>query len=588
MNKKESKSEGIKELLTLKKYLRKQSRGILLGFIFVFLTNAFSLLIPWILKYTVDGIKLGITHNKLLQYAILLLLVTCIQGVFRFFMRMRLIGISRKIEYELRNDFFRHLESLSPSFFSQWKIGEIMSRATNDLNAVRMVLGPGIMNFFNTIILATASISLMLSINVRLTLYAMIPLPVLSILIKYFSAILHLRYEKVQAYYAQMSSKVQENISGIRVIKTYNQENNEIQFFREMNNNYVVKNMSMVKIWGLFFPFMLFVAGLGMLIVLWFGGKEVMGGIISLGEFVAFSGYLMMLVWPMMAFGWVISLIQRGAASMKRINQIFESKPDIKSARKPAKIKDIKGNIEFKGVYFAYNGKQVLKDINLRIRRGTKLGIIGPVGCGKTSLINLLPRFYDVSQGEILLDGVDIRKIPLNLLRSNIGYVPQDSFLFSDTIKNNIGFGLETFTNEQIIEAAKISRFDQEVYEFPDKYESMMGERGITLSGGQKQRTALARAITIEPRILILDDAFSSVDTRTEEEILGELKNIFKNRTVLIVSQRISTIMEADHIIVLDEGRIVEQGTHKELLNNKGIYYRIYKEQLLTQELEEY
>jgi ATP-binding cassette subfamily B multidrug efflux pump len=588
MNRKESKSEGIREFLTLKKYLHRQSGGILLGFIFVLLTNTFSLLIPWILKYTVDGIKLGITHNKLLQYAILLLLVTCVQGVFRFFMRIRLIGISRRIEYELRNDLFRHLESLSPSFFSQWKIGEIMSRATNDLNAVRMVLGPGIMNFFNTIILATASISLMLSINVRLTLYAMIPLPVLSILIKYFSAILHRRYEKVQAYYAQMSSKVQENISGIRVIKTYNQENNEIQAFREMNNNYVARNMSMVKIWGLFFPFMLFMAGLGMLVVLWFGGKEVIGRIISLGEFVAFSGYLMMLVWPMMAFGWVLSLIQRGAASMKRINQIFESKPEIISARKPVKIKDIKGDIEFKGVYLAYNGKQVLKDINLRIDRGTKLGIIGPVGCGKTSLINLLPRFYDVSQGEILLDGVNIRKIPLNLLRSSIGYVPQDSFLFSDSIKNNIGFGLEKFTNEQIIEAAKISRFDQEVFEFPDKYDSMMGERGITLSGGQKQRTALARAIVIEPRILILDDAFSSVDTRTEEEILGELKNIFKNRTVLIVSQRISTIMEADHIIVLDEGKIVEQGSHKELLNNKGIYYRIYKEQLLTQELEEY
>jgi ATP-binding cassette subfamily B multidrug efflux pump len=588
MNKKEGTREGIKELFTLKKYLRKHRSGILLGFIFVCLTNAFSLLIPWILKYAIDGFKAGITHNKLLQYALLLLLVTCIQGVFRFFMRMRLIGISRRIEYELRNDLFRHLESLSPSFFSQWKIGEIMSRATNDLNAVRMVLGPGIMNFFNTIILSIAAISLMLSINARLTLYAMIPLPVLSILIKYFSAILHRRYEKVQAYYAQMSSKVQENISGIRVIKTYNQENNEIQAFREMNNNYVVRNMSMVKIWGLFFPFMLFMAGLGMLVVLWFGGKEVIGGIISLGEFVAFTGYLMMLVWPMMAFGWVLSLIQRGAASMKRINQIFESKPEITSSRKPAKIRDIKGDIEFNGVYFAYNGKQVLKDINLKIDRGTKLGIIGPVGCGKTSLINLLPRFYDVSQGEILIDGINIKKISLALLRSNIGYVPQDSFLFSDTIKNNIGFGLGKVSIEQVIEAATISRFNQEVYDFPDKYESMMGERGITLSGGQKQRTALARAIIIEPRILILDDAFSSVDTRTEEEILSELKNIFKNRTVLIVSQRISTIMEADHIIVLDEGRIVEQGTHKELLDNQGIYYRIYKEQLLTEELEEY
>jgi ATP-binding cassette subfamily B multidrug efflux pump len=588
MNKKEGTRKGIKELFTLKKYLRKHRSGILLGFIFVCLTNAFSLLIPWILKYAIDGFKAGITHNKLLQYALLLLLVTCIQGVFRFFMRMRLIGISRRIEYELRNDLFRHLESLSPSFFSQWKIGEIMSRATNDLNAVRMVLGPGIMNFFNTIILSIAAISLMLSINARLTLYAMIPLPVLSILIKYFSAILHRRYEKVQAYYAQMSSKVQENISGIRVIKTYNQENNEIQAFREMNNNYVVRNMSMVKIWGLFFPFMLFMAGLGMLVVLWFGGKEVIGGIISLGEFVAFTGYLMMLVWPMMAFGWVLSLIQRGAASMKRINQIFESKPEITSSRKPAKIRDIKGDIEFNGVYFAYNGKQVLKDINLKIDRGTKLGIIGPVGCGKTSLINLLPRFYDVSQGEILIDGINIKKISLALLRSNIGYVPQDSFLFSDTIKNNIGFGLGKVSIEQVIEAATISRFNQEVYDFPDKYESMMGERGITLSGGQKQRTALARAIIIEPRILILDDAFSSVDTRTEEEILSELKNIFKNRTVLIVSQRISTIMEADHIIVLDEGRIVEQGTHKELLDNQGIYYRIYKEQLLTEELEEY
>jgi ATP-binding cassette subfamily B multidrug efflux pump len=588
MNKKEGTREGIKELFTLKKYLRKHSSGILFGFIFVCLTNGFSLLIPWIFKYAIDGFKAGITHNKLLQYALLLLLVTCIQGVFRFFMRMKLIGISREIEYELGNDFFRHLESLSPSFFNQWRVGEIMSRATNDLAAVRMVLGPGIMNFFNTITLSIATIILMLSINMRLALYAMIPLPILSIVIKYFSAILHRRYEKVQAYYAQMSSKVQENLSGIRVIKTYNQEKNEIQTFRNMNDIYVDRNMSMVRIWGLFFPFMLFIAGLGMLVVLLFGGKEVIAGIISLGEFVAFSGYLMMLIWPMMAFGWVLSLLQRGAASMKRINQIFESKPEITSPRRPAKIKNIMGNIEFKGVYFAYNGKQVLKDINLKINRGARLGIIGPVGCGKTSLINLLPRFYDVSQGEILMDGVNIKKISLALLRSSIGYVPQDSFLFSDTIKNNIGFGLKKVSTKQIIEAATISRFDQEVYEFPDKYESMMGERGITLSGGQKQRTALSRAIIIEPCVLILDDAFSSVDTRTEEEILGELKKLFKDRTVLIVSQRISTIMKADHIIVLDEGRIIEQGTHKELLINKGIYYRIYKEQLLARELEEY
>jgi len=416
----------------------------------------------------------------------------------------------------------------------------------------------------------------------------MIPLPIVSLLVKYLSTILHRRYEKVQAYYAKLSSKVQENLSGIRVIKAYNQEDNEIDVFRQMNDTYVEKNMSMIKVWGLFFPVMLLMVGLGILIVLWFGGKEVIAGVISLGEFVAFSGYLMMLIWPMIAFGWVLSLLQRGAASMKRINQMFSQKPEIITSPKPAKISSIKGDIEFKGVSFSYNGIKVLDDINLKIKQGTKLGIIGPIGCGKTSLVNLLPRFYDVNKGEILIDGVNIKKIPLTMLRNSIGYVPQDSFLFIDTLKSNIAFGLTKPVLEKIIETAKACRLDQEIADFPKKYDSLIGERGLTLSGGQKQRTALARAIIKNPRILILDDAFSSVDTRTEEEILGELKKLFSKQTTIIVSHRISTIIDADQIIVIEDGRIVERGTHEELLSAKGIYYRIYKEQLLSQELEAY
>ena len=588
MRKRKIKKEGIRELRSLKRYLYKHRWGLLLGFIFILLTNGFSLLIPWILKYAVDGLKAGATQRLLLQYALLLLLVTCIQGVFRFLMRRKLIGISRKAEYDLRNDFFRHLESLSPSFFHRWKTGDIMSRSTNDLKAVRMVLGPGILHFFNTIIIATAAVTMMIVINPQLTLYALIPLPALSILVKYLSAILHRRYEKVQAHFSKLSSKVQENLSGIKVVKAYAQEQNEMASFQQMSNNYVTKNMAMVRVWGLFFPLMFLIAGLGMLVVLWMGGRDVIAGIISLGEFVAFNGYLIMLIWPMIALGWVLSLLQRGAASMKRINQIFNQKPEIISPAKSAKISSIKGDIEFKRVSFSYNGRRVLNDINLRINQGMVLGIIGPVGCGKTTLVNLLPRFYDATEGEILIDGVNIKEIPLDLLRSAIGYVPQDSFLFSDTLKNNIAFGLGNVTYEQMIKAAMMCRLDQEVAEFPGKFNSLVGERGLTLSGGQKQRAALARAIIIEPRILILDDAFSSVDTRNEEEILAELKKFFKNRVTIIVSQRISTIMDADLIIVLEEGNIIEKGSHKQLLAARGMYYRIYREQLLSQELEAY
>lgn len=545
-----------------------------------------ALLIPYVLRYTIDGLKTVMNKETLLLYAVLIVSISIMAGFFQFLMTRRLMGVAFQIEYELRNDLFSHLQKLSLSYFHKTKTGDIMARATNDLKAVRMLVGPGIRNLLNTIIMGSAAIILMLIIDYKLTLYSLMPLPVLTIAVTIFSSRIFYRFQKVQEQFSSISVGVQENLTGIRVVKAYVQEGNEKRKFKQLNQDYMDKNISLVKIWGLFFPFIMLIAGIGMVIVLWLGGRLVMAGKISLGQFVQFNGYLMMLTWPMMALGWAVNLVQRGSASMGRLIEILDQAPEIKDSEYLEDIRTLEGEIEFKNVSFAYDKKVILKNIDLKIPKGITIGIIGPTGSGKSTLVNLIPRLLEVREGSLTIDGMEIKSIPLKILRKNIGYVPQETFLFSESLKENIIYGLEGFDEAKLRRAVSISALSDEIERFSQRYETPVGERGVTLSGGQKQRTALSRAIIREPKILILDDAFSSVDVHTEEKILKQLRKFRKRRTCILVSHRTSTIEDADWIVVLKDGRIVEQGTHEELVARSGIYTDIWLQQQLRKELE--
>ena len=515
-------------------------------------------------------------------------MIAVIQGILRFYMRQIVIGVSRWMEYDLRNDFFAHLEKLSANFFLEYRTGDIMSRATNDLNAVRMVLGPGIMYSITTITMFIFAFSLMLSINVHLTIYALLPFPLLAFIMSRFGSMIHIRFAKIQEQFSNMSARIQENFAGIRVIKAYVREDGEIEEFRKQNRKYYEKNKSLIKVRSIFFPIIELIGGLGILIVLWYGGYQVILGKITIGGFVAFIGYLLLLLWPVIALGWVISLFQRGEASMGRINKILAEEPEIKDDENVMEIENIEGEIEFRDLTFSYNNAKepVLKNINLKIKKGLTLAIVGLTGSGKTTLVNLILRISDAPDGMIFMDGIPIKRIPLKTLRGNIGYVPQDTFLFSDTIKENIKYGVKNIKNDDIIESAEVSQLLNDVEEFPEKFETMLGERGVNLSGGQKQRLSMSRALIRKPKILILDDALSSVDTYTEEKILKGLKVFMKERTSIIVSHRISTVKEADWTIVLDNGMIVDEGIHENLIGKDGIYASLYRKQLIAEELE--
>jgi len=582
-----------KSLRPLLPYLKKYRRSYVAGAICVFCNNGIWILFPLVIRRAVDDLHLGVTRHKLFPYALLLLGVAAVKGIFQFLTRWILIGISREIEFDLRNDLFQHLEGLSYSYYQRTRTGDIMARATNDLNAVRMLLGPAIMYSANTIVFTAGALAFMLAISPRLTLYAFLPLPIVSIVVHYFGKRIHERFERIQAMFSEISARAQENFSGARVIRAYVQEEAEISAFESSNQEYISRSLKLVRLMGMLWPTLETMLGFAIVLVLWLGGREVLYGRITVGGFVAFNTYMVQLTWPIIALGWVINLFQRGTASMGRINEILTEKPEIEDstearrADKSVRATQIEGEIEFRGLNFAYNGTPVLHDVNLQIPAGSSLAIVGPTGSGKTTLVSLIPRIYDATPGSVLLDGRPVREYPLEFLRHQIGFVPQETFLFSETVRENIAFGKEDASDEEVRSAAEAASIAREIESFPEQYQTLVGERGITLSGGQKQRTAIARALIRDPRIVILDDALSSVDTHTEDKILNHLREIMQGRTTIFISHRVSTVRNADMIAVLHGGRIVEMGTHDQLLARNGYYTDLYNKQLLEEELAE-
>ena len=574
------------ELKRLLPYLSRYRRSLVLGMLCLLAGKAAAVVVPQVLRMTIDDLTISVTVRKLVLYAGLIVVLALVEGFFRFWMRRLLIGVSRYVEYDLREDFFAHLQRMSPSFFQRWRTGDLMSRASNDISAVRMVLGPGIMYPAETVILTVAAIAFMLYISVELTVVSLAIMPVVSILVKKFGAVIHRRFEAIQAKMSDVSALVQENLSGLRVVKAYTQEAHEQEKFEQENREYLRRNIELVKVWGAFYPLLAVFIGLGSVIVLWWGGHMVIQGEISLGQFVAFFAYLGMLTWPMIAFGWVINIYQRGAASMRRLAAIWNEVPDLAEAADRQQGLAVKGRLELRGVSFQYNGVSVLRGIDLTVTAGQTLALVGRTGAGKTTLVNLVPRLYDVTDGQVLVDGVDVRQFPIADLRRAVSLVPQESFLFSETVGENIAFGRPEASQEEIADAAGVAGLAGDVEEFPEGYDTVVGERGVTLSGGQRQRATIARALLADSPILILDDALSSVDTETEERILSQLRGVIRKRTTILVSHRISTIQDADIIVVLDDGRIVEQGNHEELLDHDGIYAGLYRKQLLEEELE--
>jgi len=576
-----------KHLRTLKPYFWRYRWGFVLGAFTVVCTNFIWAQFPLQVGYAMDDIKKGVTRDKLVFYSLVLITIAVAKGIFQFLTRWKLIGISREIEFDLRNDLFKHLEGLSYSYYQRTRTGDIMARATNDLNAVRMLLGPAIMYSANTIVFTAVALFYMWRISHRLTLYAFMPLPITSIVIQYFGRLIHERFERIQAMFSDISARAQENFSGVRVLRAFAQEQPEINAFENANREYIARSLRLVRLMGMLWPTLEVMLGLAIVLVLWLGGREVVLGRITVGKFVTFNTFMVMLTWPIIALGWVINITQRGTASVVRLNQIFAEKPEITdvAARPATDLGPIRGEIEFRDLNFNYNGTHVLKNVNLRIPAGTSLAVVGPTGAGKSTLVNLIPRIYDAAPGTVLVDGRPIQEYPLAELRRSIGFVPQETFLFSDSIRDNIAFGAEDASTSDVRTAAEAASIAGDIEEFPEQYETAVGERGITLSGGQKQRTAIARALLRDPRILVLDDALSSVDTHTEEKILSRLREIMQGRTTIFISHRVSTVRNADRIAVLHGGSIVELGTHEELIARSGYYTDLYNKQLLEEEL---
>jgi ATP-binding cassette, subfamily B, multidrug efflux pump len=542
------------------------------------------------MKDSIDALQKNANADLLLKYGLMIIGISVISGIFRFMIRQTIIVVSREIEYDLRGDFWTHIQKLPLRFFQNNSTGNIMAHATNDINAVRTFVGPAVMYTTDTVVTLVLVLALMISLNLNLTIYSLVPLPFLSYAVYKVGKKIHQKFTIIQEKFAQLTTMAQENFSGIRIIKSYAREESEMNKYAAESKDYVKKNLNLVRTQALIMPILFLITGMSIIIVIWAGGTKVINNEITLGELTAFVVFLGFLIWPMIAFGWVTNIIQQGEASMKRLNKIFAEPYEIEdSTNTDHSIKELNGDLEFRNVSFRYgeNLPYILKDINLKIQKNSTLAIMGYTGSGKTTLVNLIPRLYDCTSGNVLIDGIDLKNIPLDILRTNIGLVQQESFLFSDTVINNLTYGLREVNEKRALEAASIAQFDSDVHSFPQKYETIVGERGITFSGGQKQRASLARALAIDPKILILDDSFSAVDTHTEEEILKRIKEFMVTRTTIIISHRISTVKDADKIIVLSEGKIAEQGTHDELVELGGIYADLHQKQLLEKELEE-
>lgn len=571
-------------------YMRRYRRGFIVGGLFAVCSNAIWVFFPQVIRRAIDDMTRHLSYRGILFYAGLLIAVALAKGIFLFLTRWVLIGLSRDIEYDLRNDLFRTLECQAPEYFREHRTGDIMARATNDLNAVRMLLGPAIMYSLNTLLFTMGALVFMVRISPWLTLLAFVPLPAASILVQYFGRRIHERFERIQAMYSDISAQVQENVSAARLVRAFAQEEAEIGAFERANAEYIRRALRLVRLMGMLWPTLEFLLGLSLVVVLLVGGHEVVRHQISVGAFVAFTTYMTMLTWPVIALGWVVNLVQRGTASVRRIQDILVAEPAISDATLPvggAIEREIRGTIEFRNLTFSYENSTapVLKDIDLFIPEGSSLAIVGPTGSGKTTLVSMIPRLLEAAPGSLLIDGDSVMDYRLSDLRKAIGFVPQETFLFGETIRENVALGAPDASDEAVLEAARAAHIRDEILQFPKGFQTILGERGITLSGGQKQRTAIARALVRNPRVLILDDALSSVDTYTEEQILQEFARVMKGRTTIFISHRVSTVRHADQIAVLVDGRIAELGTHDELVSRNGYYTELHEKQMLEEEL---
>jgi len=578
----------VQVLRRLLPYLSRYRSGLAWGAACVALANLVALAQPQVLRVAVDDLYHGVTSEKLGRYALIILAIALIAGAFKFLMREWMIGISRRIEFDLRNDLFGHLQTLSVDYFQRTRTGEIMSRATNDLAAVRELLGPGIMYLLNTAIVGLTCVVLMLRISPRLTLLTLLPLPLVSIAAQFFGDRIHRRFEVIQEIFAQISARVQENLSGVRVVRAFTREAHEVESFARLNDEYVQKNMGLIQSWGIFYPALAFLSGLAALLALYLGGREVVAGRITIGSFVAFTVYLGMLNWPMVALGWVINLVQRGTASLRRLTEILDERPSV--ITRPGAVRPARGRgaVAFRSLTFTYPGaiRPALRELCIDVPAGSTLALVGRTGSGKSTAMALLPRVFDPPVGTVFVDGRDVCSLDLDGLREQIGYVPQDPFLFSATVAENVAYGMPDATRAEVEWAAGIARLTGDVERLPQGFETRVGERGVTLSGGQKQRVAIARALLRPAPLLLLDDCLSSVDTETEEAILAGLRDEMRKRTSIMVSHRVSSVRHADVIVVLDDGKAVERGTHDELLALGGFYAQLAYKQQLEAELE--